>query len=441
VKVFIKRLGCPKNDVDGDIIASVLIKEGHEIVIQESAAEAVIVNTCGFILPAKEESIEAILQYEQLKKGRMIERLYVTGCLSQRYGRELFDQIKGVDGVFGLREAKSLAEAISNNTKRVFMVSDKVQSEIFHTAEIPRFITDDAPYAYLKIADGCNRFCSYCAIPYIRGPFRSRPLGSVVGEAEYLAENGKKEIILVSQEGTGYGRELGDGSNPIKLLEELEKIEGIDWIRLMYLHPDGVTDELIEYISNSKKTLGYFDIPLQHINDRVLKAMNRPINRKKIEGIISRIKKASEKNIIRTTFIVGFPGETEAEFEELLQFLSDYRLDRVGAFQYSPEEGTAAEDLLDMVSEDVAAERLDRLMSLQQEFAFEKNISLIGSIEQVIIDGVDDSGPARGRTKGDCPEIDQIVYVKGTDLRRGDIIDAKISMADGYDLIAESESR
>lgn len=438
MKIYIKKLGCPKNDVDGDMIAAELIRGGHEIVLEESGAEVVVVNTCGFILPAKEESIEEILKYEQLKESGKINRLYITGCLSQRYGDKLINDIEGIDGVFGLGEAASLVAAVNSKIKRVISISDSLIKEISHTSQLPRFIGHDYPYEYIKIADGCNRFCSYCAIPLIRGRYRSRKISGIVEEAKYLAGLGKKEIILVSQEGTGFGRDLEGDESPIRLLEEIERIEGIEWIRLMYLHPEALTNELIDYMTHSEKTLEYFDMPLQHVNDEVLKGMNRPLKRQRIEELIEKIRKASDQNIIRTTLIVGFPGEKDKYFTELLQFISDYRLDLVGAFQYSPEEDTKAVEMPGQVPEEIARERLDLLMTLQQEIAFEKNIALIGKLKQVIIDEIENEQQVRARTRGDCPEIDQSVLVKGSDLKPGDIVKVRITMAEGYDLIAEA---
>jgi len=437
MKVYIKKLGCPKNDVDGDMIASSLIRAGHDIVFDEECAEAAVVNTCGFIQPAKEESIAEILRFEQAKKKGGLFKLYVTGCLSQRYGEELFKEIKGVDGVFGLGETEELVRALSSGDGRQLSVAQGVIKEITHSQNLPRIVMGNYPYEYIKIADGCNRHCSYCVIPSIRGEYRSRPLQNIVDEAKYLVDLGKKELILVSQEGTGYGRDLDKKTTPLKLLEEIEKINGLEWIRLMYLHPEAVTDELIEYMTASDKTLEYFDMPLQHVNDRILRLMNRPVTRRKIEDIIERIRMGSDKNMIRTTFIVGFPGETREDFEELLEFISEYRLDRVGAFQYSPEEGTPAEIMADGVGDREARRRLDLLMSLQQEIAFEKNIALIGTVAQVIIDEAENSESARARMRGDCPEIDQTVFVTGKALKPGDLIDVEITMAQGYDLIAE----
>jgi ribosomal protein S12 methylthiotransferase len=299
-----------------------------------------------------------------------------------------------------------------------------------------RFVDGDLPYEYIKIADGCDRYCTYCTIPYIRGRYRSRNLEDIIVETKALANLGKKEIILVSQEGSGYGRDLIDGTNIIQLLEELKKIPDIEWIRLMYLHPESLSNELIDYLSQSEKVLGYYDIPFQHINDNILAKMNRNINKNQIIEKLNRIRDNSPNNVIRTTFITGFPGETEKEFDELHNFIEDCRFDRLGVFKYSAEEGTEAFNMENRVPDDIAEERQDLLMSLQQEIAFEKNIGLIDSIQKVIIDEIKADNIAVARSKGDCPEIDQTVFIRNCGRRVGDIIDVRIIMADGYDLIA-----
>jgi ribosomal protein S12 methylthiotransferase len=440
MKFFIKRLGCPKNYVDADFLAGRLIKMGHQPTDDAGNSEIAIVNTCGFILPAKEESIEEIMVFEKLKKEGTIKYLFITGCLAQRYGQELLDEIEGVDGVFGLGEFEALARVIEKGSEKEDSLKITPASHLRYLADDSRHINKKVPYEYIKISDGCDRFCGYCAIPSIRGRFRSRPIKDIVREAEILAQAGKKEIILVSQEGTGFGRDFRDGTKPVKLLSELEKVEGIEWIRLIYLHPEAVDDELIEYISSSEKMLGYFDIPLQHINDAVLKRMNRHITRAQIESILKRIRSSSKNNIIRTTFIAGLPGETEAEFTELRDFIIDFEFDRLGAFKYSVEEGTPAAEMPDQLSEEEKETRVDELMTIQQEIAFRENISLIDSIQKVIIDSTGSNSLSNGRTKGDCPEIDQTVFIRKGKVKVGEIVDARILMADGYDLIASVES-
>nr|MBN2277998.1 30S ribosomal protein S12 methylthiotransferase RimO [candidate division Zixibacteria bacterium] len=436
MKFYIKKLGCPKNDVDGDYLAGRLVQLGHELVADSEGAEAIIVNTCGFILPAKEESIAEILQFEEQKKRGRIKKLFVTGCLSQRYGEDLQRDIPGVDGFFGLGKIEALIERLDSNLTGGYLVRDPA-SELTYTSGDIRYVEESYPYAYLKIAEGCDRYCAYCAIPYIRGRYRSRPIREIIDEAQLLASRGKKELILVSQEGSGYGRDSKDGTDIIDLLKALEKVAGVEWIRLMYLHPEAVTKQLIDYLTGSAKVLGYFDIPLQHVSDKILKKMNRRVTRREIENLLEKIRQASAENIIRTTFITGFPGETERDFEELHEFMESFKFNRLGVFAYSPEEGTAAVKMGRRPSARMAAERQDILMSLQQGIAFEKNISLIDKIQKVIIDEIRQGAPAVGRSMGDCPEIDQQVYVKGEGLVVGDIVKARIVMAEGYDLIAE----
>ncbi|MBN2227834.1 MAG: 30S ribosomal protein S12 methylthiotransferase RimO [candidate division Zixibacteria bacterium] len=435
MKFYIKKLGCPKNDVDADYIAGMLIADGHTRVDCDVDADAVVVNTCGFILPAKEESIAEILYYEKLRKAGAIFRLYLTGCLSQRYGSEILKEIDGVDGIFGIGQLEQLRQTIQADSAIRLGNGLGQAVDSGYIAGSKRFVDTIYPYEYLKISDGCDRFCSYCAIPLIRGRYRSRPLDDIVTEARLLAEHGKKEVILVSQEGTAYGRDRGDVS-VIDLLRALETIDGIAWIRLMYLHPESLTEKLIEYMTASEKVLGYFDMPLQHINKRILKKMNRRITRDRIERLITTIRDASPDNIIRTTFIAGFPGETDKEFDELEAFIADIEFDRLGVFAYSCEENTAAAGFNDQIPDKLAEERRDRLMMLQQQIAFLKNIALIGSTQHVIIDQSDDRNDAVGRTRGDCPEIDQSVIIRGRKLAVGDMLDVEITMAEGYDLIA-----
>ncbi|SYZ73264.1 Ribosomal protein S12 methylthiotransferase RimO [Candidatus Zixiibacteriota bacterium] len=436
MRFFIKKLGCPKNDVDGDYIAGKLLADGHQLVDRENEAEAVIVNTCSFILPAKEESIAEILRYENLKKEKKIGRLYVTGCLSQRYGEHLLNDIRGIDGVFGLGQIEALARAVAlHRPERTSAIQPALNLDYLSGER--RYVDHSYPFEYLKISEGCDRFCSYCAIPLIRGKYRSRPPGEIVKEARLLAEEGKKEIILVSQEGTGYGRDLDDGVDIINLLTALQDIDKIEWIRLMYLHPEAVNDRLIDFMADSPRVLSYFDLPLQHINDRILKAMNRRIDRGRIEEILNRIRSANRNSTIRTSFIVGLPGETDEEFAELCDFVDEFEFDRLGVFKYSLEENTPAANFGNQVPETTKEERMDALMALQQEIAYQKNIDLIGSVQKVIIDKTDDGGVAIGRTPGDCPEIDQNVILKNQEVRVGDILEVKIIMADGYDLIAE----
>lgn len=435
MKFFVHKLGCPKNDVDADYIAARLIAAGHEPVSDPERAESVIVNTCGFILPAKEESINEILRLGQLKKSGNLKTLYATGCLTQRYGDQMIADMPELDGAFGHGALDSLAEAVSDSRhldKTIKMEARKLG----YLSWKDRFISDGYPYSYVKISDGCDRMCTYCAIPSMRGKFRSRPIDSIVREAQFLANNGKKELILVSQEATLYGYDLPGRPSILDLLKALEKVEGVEWIRLMYLYPAQMSAELIDYmVADNTKTLNYFDLPLQHINTEVLSNMRRQVTRDEIERMLTTIRAKSPEATIRTTFIVGFPGETDEQFGELLEFTTDFRFDRMGVFTYSAEEGTPAEQMGAQLPEEVKKEREEVLMTAQREIALAKNNSLIGSQKEVIIDSVNDDNSATGRTRADCPEIDQEVMVTGAGLAVGQIVQVKIDAAEGYDLI------
>lgn len=432
MKFYVHRLGCPKNDVDAEYICARLQDEGHEPVEHPEEAESIIVNTCGFILPAKEESIEEILRLARLKNGGRLKSLYISGCLSQRYGDELLNGMPEIDGAFGIGELDAIAAAMTSAESAALTIRTPAHSLTYVDYE-RRLVSDSLPYAYLKISDGCNRGCTYCVIPSIRGPFRSRPLESIVQEARRLAQNGKKELILVSQDATLYGYDLHPPGSLIKLLEALDEIDEVAWIRVMYLHPAQVNGELIDYMASANKTLAYFDLPLQHINTDLLRAMGRGTDRSSIENLLRSIRARCEGAVLRTTFIVGFPGESSKQFMELCDFVDEQRFDRVGVFTYSVEEGTPAAGMTGQVTEKTKARRLDRLMSLQQEIVFAKNVSLIGTVQEVIIDSVNADGIALGRTRGDCPQIDQEVRVRAFTGTVGDIRRVRIDAADGYD--------
>ena len=438
MKFYVHKLGCPKNDVDADYIYARLIHEGHTPVKNPETADSIIVNTCGFILPAKEESINEILRFGQLKKDGILKNLYASGCLSQRNGDDLLKEMPELDGAFGLGALDSMAKIISASGKTEKTIKIEAR-KLGYLSWNNRFISDDFPYAYLKISDGCDRGCTYCAIPAMRGKFRSRPLDSILREAEYLAQNGKKEIILVSQEATLYGYNYKGNEKPniITLLEELDKIDGIEWIRLMYLYPAELSDEVIEYLAADNKTVNYFDLPFQHVNSEVLAGMQRQVDRPKIEKLIQAIREKSKNAILRTTFIVGFPGETRAQFEELKDFIIESKFERMGVFTYSAEEGTPADTMADQIPEQIKQDRLDELMLAQQQIVFDKNYSLIGSVQRVIIDSIDDDGTAAGRTYGDCPDVDQEIYINSPELKIGDMVDIEITSTEGYDLFGE----
>ena len=435
MKFYIRRLGCPKNDVDADYIAARIVAAGHEAVDDPEEAEVVIVNTCGFIQDAKEESVNEILNLSQLKESGKLRKLLVSGCLSQRYGQELLEDIPEIDGVFGLGQLDAIAKAVKSEEAQVKPVVTEAKRLDYLSGPV-RFIADNKPYAYLKISDGCNRNCSFCAIPGIRGRFRSRSVAEIVKEAEFLARRGKRELILVSQDTTLYGRDLKPPTSLTTLLKALDPITEVSWIRVMYLHPASTDDNLIEYMSDpANKTLGYFDLPLQHVNSRILKAMNRPYDHDSVRRLIEKIRTKCPKATMRGTFIVGFPGETASQFQQLYHFLYEQELHRAAAFAYSPEEETGAATLTRQVSEKVKYRRLDDVMSLQQEIAFNRNGTLIGTVQEVMLDSLSEDGTAVGRTRGDCPDIDQEVIVRGPKLTVGDICRVRIEATEGYDLL------
>jgi len=433
MKVYIHRLGCPKNDVDADYIAGRLIADGHQLVEAADGADAVVVNSCCFIESAKQETIDETLQMTQLKDQGVIKRVYVAGCFAQRFGTELLDGMPEIDGAFGLGQLDAISEAVGTGTANRKPVATDAKRLDYLSG--PRAITDDFPYAYLKISDGCNRPCTYCVIPKIRGNFRSRSIEEIATEAELLVDQGKRELILVSQDATLYGGDLEQRSNIIQLLQRLDNIADLDWIRLMYLHPRQTTDELIQYVADeSNKTVPYFDLPLQHVNSEMLKRMKRQTDRERIEQLIEKIRVSNPNFTIRTTFIVGFPGETEEQFGEILEFLEQHQLDRVGAFTYSQEDGSPAAEMDDQIDQEEKERRLDELMSLQREIAFDKNESLIGSEQLVMLDRLDSPTEAVGRTRGDCPEIDQEVAVRGRHLKVGEVCRVLITGSRDYDL-------
>ncbi|MGH8015706.1 MAG: 30S ribosomal protein S12 methylthiotransferase RimO, partial [Candidatus Zixiibacteriota bacterium] len=367
------------------------------------------------------------------KKSGTLRSLYASGCLTQRNGDELLSGIPELDGAFGHGALESIATAVRQSSRLTKTVKMEIR-KLGYLSFRNRFIADKLPYSYLKISDGCDRPCTYCAIPMMRGRFRSRPLASIIKEATFLAENGKKELILVSQEATLWGYDLDGKPNIVTLLKELDQIEGLQWIRLLYLYPGQVQDDLIEYLTADNKTLNYFDLPLQHVNTEVLSRMKRLIDKNGIVELMKQIRTASQAAVIRTTFIVGFPGETENHFEELYDFVSEYELDRMGVFTYSPEDGTPAEKFASQVPEGLKIERMDRLMTLQREIAFERNNRMLGTIQKTLIDELENDGTAVGRTYADCPEIDQEVRIRDSQVMPGHFYDVLIESADGYDL-------
>ena len=432
---FLLSLGCSKNLVDSSSISSLLTQGGFQGLENPDHAEVLIVNTCGFIKPASDESIGELRNLAKKKKKGQL--LIAAGCLTQRYREAIAEQVPGLDGIIGTRRWMDILDLIKDLRKN----PNKAR---YHLPETPTIGTDDhgviraavqGNSAYLKIADGCRRVCSYCAIPLIKGTQVSRPIATIINEAEKLAQSGIKEIILIAQDSTDYGSDLGIKNGLAKLLDELTtQVPQIPWIRILYAFPGVVTDEMINIMGNRKQILPYLDIPLQHANPRILKLMRRPSNMNSVRTTIQKLRSAMPEMAIRTTFIVGFPGETEEEFQDLLDFVEETKFDHVGAFTYFQEVGTTAEKLGDPISEAEKEDRLSRLMSLQQEISLKKNQAFIGKKLPILVEGYNE-GISIGRSYRDAPEIDGLVFVEG-ELPIGELCEVKITDALAHDLVA-----
>lgn len=430
MKIFIETLGCPKNFNDSEVAAGILEAEGFNITDDIMQADAVIVNTCGFINDAKTESITTIFDYAQFEDKLLI----VSGCLSQRYGDELFNEMPEVDIFLGVNEYDKLPEILKNHQEGK---REKYLSQYENELETDkRRLADNHYTATIKISEGCDNKCAYCVIPKIRGPYRSRPMENIIKEAKSLADKGVKELILIAQDVTTYGIDIYGKYNLHELVKELCKIDGIHWIRLMYCYEDRITDELIEVMATEDKVCNYLDIPIQHGSDNVLKAMKRRSTRDSIDNTIIRLRKAIPDIAIRTTLIVGFPGETEADFDELYDFVDETKFQRLGVFAYSQEEGTVAAEMDNQIDEDIKEERKDAIMRRQMEISREYNESLIGNTIEVLIEGKDEDGVYIGRSQYDAPEIDNQVIIKSNkEHNPGDFIMVEIYDAYDYDIV------
>ncbi|NLD18314.1 MAG: 30S ribosomal protein S12 methylthiotransferase RimO [Tissierellia bacterium] len=432
-KVYFTTLGCSKNDVDTDSMRTILEGKNYASVYDPESADVIVINTCGFIESAKEESIEEIFNMVSIKGKR---KILVSGCLSQRYGEELLEEIPEIDGILGTGQIENIEEFI-HRMEMGERVSEVGNLNAKYTEGI--YKSNVSASEYVKIGEGCNNFCSYCIIPKLRGKNRSRSIEEIYDEVSYLVENGTREIILIAQNTTDYGIDNYKEYALSKLLNKLEEIEELKWIRVLYLYPDNFTEELIHEFSNNKKLLPYVDIPLQHINDDVLKNMNRRTNKKDIVDLIQKLRGEIPEIVIRSTFIVGFPGETAEQFEELLEFLKEVKLDRVGAFGYSKEEGTKAYEMDGHLTDDIKKERVNKLMELQEEISLENLEKRIGSVVEVLIEEeLEDT--LIGRSYMDAPEIDGVVYINKNDhmdIGVGDFIDVRVIDVMEHDLIGE----
>ena len=439
-KVYVHSLGCSKNLVDSENMIGILKEKGYKISEFADKADYIIINTCSFINDAKEESIEAVLNAVQIKSEKKKPvTIIVTGCLSQRYASELSEEIPEVDILIGTNGFEKIGAIIEEyESKKAKIIDTQITTDI--KENLPRCQLTPEHYAYLKIAEGCSNNCTYCIIPQIRGPYRSRDMEHVVAEASKLAENGVKEIILIAQDTSKYGIDIYGERKLSELIHRISLIDNVKWIRLHYLYPEDIYDELIDEFRDNKKVLRYFDIPMQHINDGVLKRMNRRTNREQIISLIAKIKSEMPDATIRTSLITGFPGETEDAHTELMEFLKEYRLDRVGIFKYSREENTPAYRLPDQIEEEVKERRYNELMELQLGISYENNLKKIGQTYDVLIEEKDVENIYVGRTYMDSCDVDGCVYVTSDDeLEIGGIYPVKINDAMEYDLIGDFE--
>lgn len=418
-------LGCSKNKVDSEHLAALLLSRYNIVHDADKKSDVVIINTCGFIGDAKEESINMILKYAELRKANKISKLYVVGCLSQRYRKELKEEIGEVDGFYGVESVREIA-------------ADILKTDIQGQYSCDRVLSTPSHYAYLKISEGCNRHCSFCAIPLIRGNHKSVPEEVLLKEARILAKKGVKELILIAQDLTFYGYDIDGKFHIVELVKRLLEIKEFEWIRLHYGYPQGFPDELLDLMHDEPRICHYIDLPLQHISTPILKRMRRGVDREQTMGFVNNVRARVPDIAFRTTFIVGFPGETKEQFDELCDFVREMRFERVGVFAYSAEEGTPAYDFGDDIPEEVKQARVDEIMSIQQDISLDINVKHIGDIEKVLIDRIEGDYYV-GRSQYDSPEVDDeiLVLAKDNDLKIGEFVNVKITQADYFDCYGE----
>ena len=446
MNILFVSLGCDKNLVDSEKMLGLLQAKGYNFTDDESAADIIVVNTCCFIGDAKEESINTILNMAKLKESGRCKRLFVTGCLAERYKEEVLKEMPEVDGILGIASYQDIAKLIENSFGEAETDENKHNlNEIFYSndtsprLDTKRVVTTGGHYAFLKIAEGCDKHCTYCIIPKIRGKYRSILMEDLIAEASQLAESGVKELILVAQETTLYGTDLYGEKKLPELLRKLCAISGIQWIRIQYCYPEEITDELIETIKTEKKICHYLDIPIQHASDDILKRMGRKTNRKQLKDMITKLRKEIPDIALRTTLISGFPGETSADHEILMEFVDEMEFDRLGVFAYSAEEDTPAAVMENQISEKVKADRRGEIMELQQEISLENSEKMVGRLLEVMIEGkVADENVYVGRTYKDAPNVDGLIFVNAdAELMSGDFARVKVTRALEYDLMGE----
>lgn len=438
-KISMVSLGCPKNQVDAEMMLYSLKQAGFEICSEEANADAIIVNTCGFIEEAKAEAIENILEAAKYKQDGNCKALIVTGCLAERYKDDVTEEIPEVDVCVGIGSNGRIADIVKS------AIEGKKQNCYGEKKDLDlngKRILGGYPFStYLKVADGCDNCCTYCAIPKIRGKMRSRTIEDCIAEAKTLAENGVKELIVVAQDTTAYGTDIYGKPMLSKLLSELCKIDGLKWIRTLYTYPEKITDELLDTIAQEPKLLKYLDMPIQHVNGEILKRMNRKGNQETLTALINKIRAKIPNITLRTTLITGFPGETKEQFSELAQFVKDIRFDRLGCFTYSAEEGTAAAEFDNQIDEQTKVDRMENIMDMQMTIAAEKNEEKIGTVTEVVIEGWDDYIKCYfGRTVYDAPEVDgKIFFMAKKQHKIGDFVNVRINDCLDYDLLGEEE--
>lgn len=436
MNVSIVTLGCSKNEIDSELMVGILKNNDYRVVNSLDKADVILVNTCGFIESAKEESIEAIWEMTRYKTNGKCKYLILAGCLAERYSKELMEEIEEVDGIIGTGNIKDVVTVIEKleSGERKVVLNRNINEK--YLEQIPRqsFRTTE----YVKISEGCNNFCTYCIIPKLRGKYRSRRMEDIIREVEYLASNGVKEIILIGQNTSCYGIDIHGEYKLSELLDKLNKINGIKWIRLFYLYPDHIDSKLIDSIKNNDKVVKYVDMPLQHINNYILERMNRKTTKERIIYLINTLRERIPDIIIRTTFIVGFPGEDESSFEELCQFIESTKFDKLGVFCYSREEGTPAYSYEGQVDEEIKELRRNRIMEMQSNISYSLNKERVGNVYEVLIEDIDEEGLYIGRTYMDGPEIDGVFFVKSDrELSIGQFVKAIATDCLEYDLIGE----
>jgi ribosomal protein S12 methylthiotransferase len=438
-------LGCPKNVIDSERMLAEIVQAGFPITDQTHNADVVVINTCGFIAPAEAESLEAIRHAVDCKLNGAIKKVVVAGCLGERLGPELLRKINGIDAVVGLSQRDNIARII----EKIFTTGPSGRGRVSYSDQLLspagdrvlddrcRLLITPRHWAYLRISEGCDHRCSFCTIPFIRGHLRSKPMELVIAEAEELISAGVVELNVIAQDTTSYGRDIKIKNGLTELLKEFEKINGLIWLRLMYLYPTGIDKELIQTISKSEKVVHYLDVPLQHVNNKILKAMGRPDTKDKFKRLIENLRLAMPDIVLRTTLIVGFPGETDRQFEELIGFIKWARFDALGCFKFYPESGTFAAKLPGRVPDEIKQQRLDELMLAQQKIAFAHNRDRIASSLTCLVDSVDSNGLGKGRYYGQAPDIDSVCIIENCSAAPGQFIDANVIGTQDYDLLVE----